>query len=282
MGVALFIRSVCVAAITIGNRFAFETFAVGETSEFVHSQCPAVLLNALLQTPACILLENVSAKFTHPCILDVKIGTRLHGDDCPVEKLLRHQEKNEMSTTSSLGLRLTGLQVKSSQAKKLFVAPAGRNIHLWKVAMFSKQFRRKRLGQCGIYYTAVVKQVNCQALVTYCWDLNVNYNSSFELKNHCIICKIRSPHNLYLWNRNPNFRLRLHHLKVSWFRLQPSKIAWAPAPQPWLWHPSAFSKLYSWMFGFLETRLVGSKTGIDFVSVFLRKIRKRVTHIHVR
>jgi len=38
-----------------------------------------------------------------------------------------------------------------------------------------------------------------------------------------------------LLNRNPNFRLWLHHLKYFWNRLQPSKMAWAPTPQPWRW-----------------------------------------------
>jgi len=33
-------------------------------------------------------------------------------------------------------------------------------------------------------------------------------------KKYCIICITRLLHKLYMWNRNPNFRLRLHHLKV--------------------------------------------------------------------
>jgi len=33
-------------------------------------------------------------------------------------------------------------------------------------------------------------------------------------ENHCIICTTRLPHEVGLWNRNPNFRLQLHHLKV--------------------------------------------------------------------
>jgi len=47
-----------------------------------------------------------------------------------------------------------------------------------------------------------------------------------------------SPHKFCLWNRNPNFRLRLklHHLKIvgSYTGSSRPKIAWAPAPQPWL------------------------------------------------
>ena len=36
----------------------------------------------------------------------------------------------------------------------------------------------------------------------------------FNTKNHCIVCVTRLPHKLCLCNRNPNFSLRLYHLKV--------------------------------------------------------------------
>ena len=49
-------------------------------------------------------------------------------------------------------------------------------------------------------------------------------------ENHCIICAACLSQKLGLWNRNLNYQLRL----------QPFKIAWAPAPQPWL-SPRSFS-----------------------------------------
>ena len=47
---------------------------------------------------------------------------------------------------------------------------------------------------------------------------------------------IHLPHKLGLWNRKPNYglRLSLHHLKVSGsLRLYSPKIAWTLAPHPW-------------------------------------------------
>ena len=51
-----------------------------------------------------------------------------------------------------------------------------------------------------------------------------------KIKNHCIIFTTRLPRKLCLWNWNPNFRLRLYHLKyfgsgssrpqLLWFRLR--------------------------------------------------------------
>nr|XP_015197903.1 PREDICTED: inositol hexakisphosphate kinase 3 isoform X1 [Lepisosteus oculatus] len=58
-----------------------------------------------------VLLENVVWPFMRPCVLDLKMGTRQHGDDAPEEKKRRHMKKCEQSTSSSLGLRLGGMQV---------------------------------------------------------------------------------------------------------------------------------------------------------------------------
>lgn len=58
-----------------------------------------------------ILLENVTARFHHPCILDLKMGKRQHADLDSDKKRQSKIQKCQTSTSSTLGVRLCGMQV---------------------------------------------------------------------------------------------------------------------------------------------------------------------------
>eukprot|EP00188_Purpureofilum_apyrenoidigerum_P006116 Plantae.Rhodophyta-Purpureofilum_apyrenoidigerum.ctg894.p1 GENE.Plantae.Rhodophyta-Purpureofilum_apyrenoidigerum.ctg894~~Plantae.Rhodophyta-Purpureofilum_apyrenoidigerum.ctg894.p1 ORF type:complete len:331 (+),score=45.91 Plantae.Rhodophyta-Purpureofilum_apyrenoidigerum.ctg894:372-1364(+) len=57
-----------------------------------------------------VCLEDLTAKFKVPCILDCKLGTRTYDDDASPAKAQRHMEKCRITTSGTLGIRFSGMQ----------------------------------------------------------------------------------------------------------------------------------------------------------------------------
>lgn len=72
-----------------------------------------------------IVLENLTYLFTHPSVLDAKLGTKLHAPDATAEKKARMEKKAAETTTGPAGLRLTGASTWHAPTSSFISTPRG-------------------------------------------------------------------------------------------------------------------------------------------------------------
>jgi len=57
-----------------------------------------------------LMLGNLTAGYSKPCVLDLKVGTRMYGDFASQEKRKSQENKSQATTSGKLGLRVCGFQ----------------------------------------------------------------------------------------------------------------------------------------------------------------------------
>lgn len=77
----------------------------GATADWVPSE------GQKLDTGLSIVLENATAGFKRPNVMDLKLGARLWDDDAPETKKRKLDEVSDATTSRSLGFRIAGMRV---------------------------------------------------------------------------------------------------------------------------------------------------------------------------
>ncbi|WVW79161.1 hypothetical protein I302_101127 [Kwoniella bestiolae CBS 10118] len=75
------------------------------------------------EVPESVVLENLSYAFTHPSILDVKLGTVLYDPDASEEKKQRMDKQARETTTHELGIRFTGCTTWHAPTQSYILTP---------------------------------------------------------------------------------------------------------------------------------------------------------------
>ncbi|VDK45619.1 unnamed protein product [Anisakis simplex] len=84
-------------------------------------QCQSKVVQKLLKGYAWfVLLENVVAQYSRPCIIDLKMGTRQYGDDASAQKRASQTYKCRTSTSAQMGVRLVGMQLYKEETGTYF------------------------------------------------------------------------------------------------------------------------------------------------------------------
>ncbi|GAO47072.1 hypothetical protein G7K_1284-t1 [Saitoella complicata NRRL Y-17804] len=94
-----------------------------------------------------VVLENLTNGFKRPCVMDIKLGSRLWADDATPEKQARMEQVSRNTTSGVMGMRITGMRVWRAEQCSFEVFPKsyGKSLTALTLPAALRQFFSARL-----------------------------------------------------------------------------------------------------------------------------------------
>ena len=99
-----------------GNRLQAQPSSASKHGSRPPTPEPLRLRGKPIDTNTCVVLSAVTSGFKRPNILDLKLGSRLWGDEAPLAKRAKLDKVSQETTSSSLGFRIAGMRVWAGQS----------------------------------------------------------------------------------------------------------------------------------------------------------------------
>lgn len=94
-----------------------------------------------------ILMEDLTGRMKHPCVLDLKMGTRQYGMDATPAKKKSQRKKCDRTTSRTLGVRMCGMQVGGQTFRSLQYHLANIYLQVWNHKTRSYVTQDKYMGR---------------------------------------------------------------------------------------------------------------------------------------